>query len=99
MHRSRASVARGNMVDAAIGTRSNALAPDTQSFASVRPIITIGAAQITAREDLDHLAVRSAGRVAEFRDWVGVHEPAELEELTDPLPPIELQFGRARGEE
>src|SRR6516162_5404619 len=64
--RSRASVARGNMVDTAIATRFSAPAPDTQSFASVRPIITIGAAQITARAAAGFRPSRGAERWSRF---------------------------------
>ena len=43
--------------------------------------------------------MRSAGRIAELIASVLVHKPAQTQDFAEPLPPIELQRGRTRGEE
>jgi hypothetical protein len=50
-------------------------------------------------QDIDQLVVRGAGGVAKLADRMRIHQPAEPQELSHPLAPIELQLGRAGGEE
>jgi hypothetical protein len=49
--------------------------------------------------DLDQLGVCAAGRIAEFIDRMGVGKLAQPDELQDPLPPVQRQFGRPTGDQ
>ena len=42
--------------------------------------------------------MRRVGRVAEVGERMRVHQPAQMDKLTDLLPAVELELGRARGE-
>jgi hypothetical protein len=48
---------------------------------------------------VDQLVVRGAGRIAKFRDGMGIGKFAQVDQLADPLSPVELQLGRTVGEE
>jgi len=50
-------------------------------------------------DNSDQFLVRGAGWIAEFLDWVSVHEPAQARQLADPLSPIELKLRGTEGEE
>ena len=41
-------------------------------------------------QDIDQLLVRSAGRITKLVNRVRVGKPAQTQDLTDPLTPIEL---------
>lgn len=48
--------------------------------------------------DVDQLVVLIAGRIAEFADRMGIGKFAQVDQLADPLAPVELQLGRTVGE-
>ena len=49
--------------------------------------------------NVDQLVVRGAGRIAKFRDRMGIGKFAQVDELPDPLSPVELHLGRTVGEQ
>ena len=49
--------------------------------------------------NVDQLVVRGAGRIAKFRDRMGIGKFAQVDQLPDPLSPVELQLGRTVGEQ
>jgi len=52
-----------------------------------------------ALQDVDQLLVRAARWIAKLVYRVCVGEPAQAQELTEALPPVELQVRRTRGKE
>ena len=49
--------------------------------------------------DLNQLAMRGAGRVAELVDGMLVRQPAQPQQFADPLSPVQLQLGWPAGEQ
>lgn len=49
--------------------------------------------------NVDQLVVRGTGRIAKFRDRMGIGKFAQVDELADPLAPVELELGRTVGEQ
>ena len=49
--------------------------------------------------NVDQLAVRIAGGIAEFGERVRIGKLAQTDKLADALPPVQLQLGRAMGKQ